>query len=76
MKFRDRNCSNPEPQYGGELCFGNETNLEACNEEPCPSKKPILIMFPDLEHYCISLKDLCYNYDPPSLERIRKVQTT
>ncbi|CAG2239285.1 Hemicentin-1,Coadhesin,Adhesion G protein-coupled receptor B3,Thrombospondin-2,Thrombospondin-1,Mucin-like protein,Adhesion G protein-coupled receptor B1 [Mytilus edulis] len=36
MKFRDRNCSNPEPQYGGELCFGNETNLETCNEEPCP----------------------------------------
>ncbi|CAC5418366.1 Adhesion G protein-coupled receptor B2,Coadhesin,Thrombospondin-1,Adhesion G protein-coupled receptor B1,Mucin-like protein,Hemicentin-1,Adhesion G protein-coupled receptor B3,Thrombospondin-2 [Mytilus coruscus] len=36
MKVRDRKCSNPVPQYGGDLCFGNITNIESCNEDPCP----------------------------------------
>ncbi|XP_076099012.1 SCO-spondin-like isoform X4 [Mytilus galloprovincialis] len=36
MKVRERNCSNPVPQYGGEPCFGNTTNIETCNEDPCP----------------------------------------
>ncbi|VDI00055.1 Hypothetical predicted protein, partial [Mytilus galloprovincialis] len=36
MKFRDRNCSNPDPQYGGDHCFGNTTNIETCNADPCP----------------------------------------
>ncbi|VDH96262.1 Hypothetical predicted protein [Mytilus galloprovincialis] len=36
IKIRDRNCSNPEPQYGGDQCFGNSTNSETCNEDPCP----------------------------------------
>lgn len=39
MKVRERNCSNPIPQYGGESCFGNYSNTELCNEYPCPSKK-------------------------------------
>ncbi|XP_052105775.1 SCO-spondin-like [Mytilus californianus] len=36
MKVRDRHCSNPVPQYGGDPCFGNTTNIESCNEDPCP----------------------------------------
>ena len=33
---RNRNCSNPSPQHGGQNCPGNSSDLRQCNNSPCP----------------------------------------
>lgn len=34
---RTRNCTNPEPQYGGADCVGNaQDSPQTCNTNPCP----------------------------------------
>ncbi|XP_045160489.2 SCO-spondin-like [Mercenaria mercenaria] len=33
---RSRECSNPLPQYGGNNCFGDASETQACNSENCP----------------------------------------
>lgn len=35
-RTRYRNCSNPEPQFGGENCIGLFENIEECNVKHCP----------------------------------------
>ena len=37
-RYRRRNCTNPEPQYGGQDCFGIGPAIETteCGERPCP----------------------------------------
>lgn len=37
LMARNRTCSNPEPQYGGKYCTGNDTNISDCADNPCPS---------------------------------------
>lgn len=36
--YRTRNCSNPEPQFGGKNCsrIGPAMEVKTCNERPCP----------------------------------------
>lgn len=34
---RDRTCTEPAPQYGGDYCNGNSTSVKSCSEMPCPS---------------------------------------
>ena len=36
-KTRNRTCTEPEPQYGGDHCSGHDTNYTSCNDHPCPS---------------------------------------
>jgi hypothetical protein len=36
-KTRNRTCTEPEPQYGGNNCTGHDTNYTSCNAYPCPS---------------------------------------
>ncbi|XP_027202897.2 A disintegrin and metalloproteinase with thrombospondin motifs 20-like isoform X2 [Dermatophagoides pteronyssinus] len=31
-----RDCTNPNPQYGGKFCLGERIRYESCNLEPCP----------------------------------------
>ena len=33
-----RNCTNPEPQYGGEDCQGPSTEVDVCKPPGCPGK--------------------------------------
>ena len=35
-KARERNCTDPEPQYGGDDCTGNSTEIGECYMGPCP----------------------------------------
>ena len=37
-RYRTRNCTDPEPQYGGQNCsnFGPAIETEGCNSQPCP----------------------------------------
>ena len=35
---RNRTCSDPEPQFNGLDCSGNNTEKASCNENHCPSK--------------------------------------
>ena len=37
-KTRKRWCNNPEPQFGGKDCTGDDAECDRCNLEPCPSK--------------------------------------
>mgnify|MGYP001792311379 CR=1 FL=1 len=37
-KSRQRYCNNPEPQYQGEDCEGDDEEAMSCNEDPCPGK--------------------------------------
>ncbi|XP_022109876.1 SCO-spondin-like [Acanthaster planci] len=34
--FRDRDCTNPVPQHGGDNCPGDAEETFICNENPCP----------------------------------------
>ena len=33
---RNRTCSNPEPQNGGNDCVGDLEETQACNTDTCP----------------------------------------
>ena len=33
---RSRECNNPVPQYGGNNCSGDSSEIEDCNTETCP----------------------------------------
>merc|ERR1711970_923500 len=35
-KSKTRTCSNPPPQFGGDVCVGPKTDTEKCNEQACP----------------------------------------
>ena len=41
---RIRLCSDPEPQFGGENCEGDDTEVEECGEEPCDGKTIIAVV--------------------------------
>lgn len=34
---RNRTCTNPSPQYGGEQCKGSTTDVRLCGMLLCPS---------------------------------------
>jgi len=38
---RERNCTNPEPQYGGADCVGSNSDTATCNTQNCPSESRI-----------------------------------
>jgi len=38
MSQRARQCDNPEPMYGGNECYGNNTKSMECNVFNCPGK--------------------------------------
>ena len=33
---RTRTCTNPEPQFNGTDCIGENSETQICNEDPCP----------------------------------------
>lgn len=35
-RSRNRTCTNPPPQFGGQECSGDSENSESCNTENCP----------------------------------------
>ena len=35
---RNRTCTSPPPQNGGQKCPGPSEEEEACNEQPCPGR--------------------------------------
>ena len=35
-RSRERNCSDPQPNYGGDSCEGKKEETENCNMHPCP----------------------------------------
>ena len=36
--MRTRQCNNPTPAYNGVGCVGKNTDVQVCQEQPCPSK--------------------------------------
>ena len=53
---RDRPCTNPSPEHGGQNCVGQglgpAEEIISCNEQPCPSKK---------RWTCMSVISFCCN---------------
>lgn len=43
-KTRNRTCTDPIPQYSGEDCHGNDTEVAICNAILCPSKTVIYLL--------------------------------
>ena len=43
-QYRDRNCTNPKPAYGGRNCswLGEADDQQVCNEFPCPGNIKII----------------------------------
>ena len=37
-QFKERQCNNPSPQYGGENCTGSDKLYQFCNTDNCISK--------------------------------------
>ncbi|XP_060584198.1 neurogenic locus notch homolog protein 1-like [Ruditapes philippinarum] len=37
LKTRTRSCTNPAPQYGGQICLGNSTDSKVCELDLCPN---------------------------------------
>ena len=37
-QVRERECSNPTPQHGGDTCMGASSESRECTEIPCPGK--------------------------------------
>ncbi|XP_028391429.1 uncharacterized protein LOC114516215 [Dendronephthya gigantea] len=35
MRQRNRSCTEPKPQYNGQSCVGDTTNIEICNKHRC-----------------------------------------
>ena len=35
-KSRTRECNNPEPQFDGEYCSGDNKEISDCGQIPCP----------------------------------------
>ena len=40
---KNRTCSDPEPQFNGLDCSGNNTEKDSCNENHCPSKSDFFL---------------------------------
>ncbi|XP_026149480.1 A disintegrin and metalloproteinase with thrombospondin motifs 16 isoform X1 [Mastacembelus armatus] len=36
VTYRDRQCNNPRPAYGGKFCEGSSRSYKLCNTEDCP----------------------------------------
>uniref|UniRef100_A0A3Q2WFH6 ADAM metallopeptidase with thrombospondin type 1 motif, 16 n=1 Tax=Haplochromis burtoni TaxID=8153 RepID=A0A3Q2WFH6_HAPBU len=36
VTYRERQCSNPRPAYGGKFCEGSSRSYKLCNTEDCP----------------------------------------
>ncbi|XP_037641856.1 A disintegrin and metalloproteinase with thrombospondin motifs 16 [Sebastes umbrosus] len=36
VTYRERQCNNPRPAYGGEFCEGSSRSYKLCNTEDCP----------------------------------------
>lgn len=43
LTSRRRECSNPAPQNGGKPCAGDTVDYEACNRQPCPIGKSLVL---------------------------------
>lgn len=43
VKFQERHCSNPKPQYGGKYCPGSSRIYKLCNINPCPENSWISV---------------------------------
>ena len=68
-----RTCSDPEPQFNGLNCSGNNTENEYCSEHNCPSKTddllltfiykyPIIRELPKLTYFLKSLIPITEHY--------------
>ena len=43
-KIRIRECDNPAPEHGGDICSGTEQDNSTCNKQPCPGNKSYLFI--------------------------------
>ena len=55
---RSRTCTEPLPQHGGEYCPGNDTEVDNCNDNPCPSKY-LFLFFLNIKSYLEALLFFC-----------------
>ncbi len=54
IETRTRSCNNPSPELPGKDCYGEGTEIRACNDSPCPTGK---------HEYYFSIFRLCFRKD-------------
>ncbi|CAJ1061780.1 A disintegrin and metalloproteinase with thrombospondin motifs 16 [Xyrichtys novacula] len=40
VTYRERQCNNPRPAFGGKFCEGSSRSYKLCNTQDCPSNTP------------------------------------
>ncbi|XP_065917760.1 A disintegrin and metalloproteinase with thrombospondin motifs 4-like [Dysidea avara] len=57
LRYRERQCNNPSPQFGGRTCSGESREYDAlCNTDPCPAGSPSFI-----DQQCAATNDRPFN---------------
>ena len=52
---RIRYCNNPTPQYGGNTCYGSNTDTQYCIQRNCPGNPLLLLLFRFPSHFQLSI---------------------
>ena len=56
---RTRTCTNPEPEFGGDDCVGDSSEIQDCGTDPCPSELNVIPMYYLCNCYCFITLSSC-----------------
>ncbi|XP_060092579.1 A disintegrin and metalloproteinase with thrombospondin motifs 12 [Heteronotia binoei] len=64
IQAAERQCNNPEPQFGGKYCTGERKRYHMCNIKPCPKAMPNFRQMQCSEFDTVAYKNEFYQWIP------------
>ncbi|CAL8289351.1 unnamed protein product [Merluccius merluccius] len=64
VTYRERQCTNPRPAFGGKYCQGSSRSYKLCNTEDCPSGAVSYRALQCAEHNGKQFRGWYYNWRP------------
>ncbi|XP_048360297.1 A disintegrin and metalloproteinase with thrombospondin motifs 12 [Sphaerodactylus townsendi] len=64
IQTAERQCNNPEPQFGGKYCTGERKRYHMCNIKPCPKSTPNFRQMQCSEFDTVAYKNEFYRWIP------------
>nr|XP_056705042.1 A disintegrin and metalloproteinase with thrombospondin motifs 12 [Euleptes europaea] len=64
IQAAERQCNNPEPQFGGKYCTGERKRYHVCNIKPCPRSTPNFRQMQCSEFDTVAYKNEFYQWIP------------